>query len=311
MSFTPDPARQPLYENLVNALNTLFGAHPGFRAAHAKGVVCEGVFTPAPGASALSRAAHLNAPSVPATVRFSNSTGIPVIPDHDAHATPVGMAIRFHASSGDTDIVAHSANGFPAGTAEEFLTFLQAVAASGPGAPEPTALQKFVGTHPNTQRFVQLPKPTPASFGTTSFFAANTFRFIDAGNGSRIGRYFIRPVAGEQHLTSAEAAGKSPNFLYEELAQRLSAGPIEFKLFLQLPNPGDPTHDASAVWPDDRKQVELGTLSIQKRKPDSNAAQKVLIFDPARLIDGLDFTDDPLPKDRAGVYSVSYSRRNP
>jgi catalase len=312
MSVNLNPAKAALYEQIVDALNTLFGVHPGFRAAHAKGIVCEGSFTPAAGATSISRAAHLQGASVPVTCRFSNSTGVPNIPDGDPNANPRGLAIRFHApGAGETDIVSHSANGFPVSTAEEFLAFLRAVAESGPDARHPNAIEKFVVSHPNALRFVQLPKPTPVSFGSESYFGVHAFRFINREQRSQFGRYFIRPLAGEQHLDATEAASKHPDFLFKELPQRLSKAPIQFRLNLQIPNPGDPTNDASINWPDDRKQVELGILNIKSVAADSDAAQRRLIFDPTRLIDGIELGDDPLPQDRAETYSVSYSRRNP
>src|ERR1700739_3200030 len=68
----------PLPVRIVDQFNTMFGAHPGFRANHAKGAVFEGTFTPAPSASGLSRAAHLQSTPVAITVRFSNGGGIPM-----------------------------------------------------------------------------------------------------------------------------------------------------------------------------------------------------------------------------------------
>lgn len=308
----PSPEKQKLYVDLVDALNAVFGAHPGFRAAHPKGLVCEGSFQPAPTAASVTRAPHLQKSASPVTIRFSNTTGVPNIPDGDPNATPKGIAIKFHApGGGDTDIVAHSANTFPVSTAEDFLLFLRAVKASGPGAPEPTAVQKFVGSHPETLNFVQLPKPTPASFAQTPYFALHAFRFTNQEGRSRFGRYFLRPLAGEQYLSEADAAKKSPNFLFDEIPQRLAKGPIQFRISLQLANDGDPTHNAALAWPDDRTQVELGTLSIKSVVPNSDEAQKPLIFDPTRIIDGIELGNDPLVQDRAGVYSVSYSRRNP
>jgi catalase len=51
-------------------------------------------------------------------------------------------------------------------------------------------------------------------------------------------------------------------------------------LVVQLPGPGDPTNDSSIVWPDDRKTVDLGTITIISVVADSDAAQKALAFDP-------------------------------
>src|SRR6266481_8834238 len=109
------------------------GVHGGFRPAHAKGLMCIGTFSPSPEAAGLTRAPHANRPSTPVTVRYSDSTGTPTIPDNDpAHSGPRGIAVRFHlADHVHTDIVAHSTNGFPVRTGEEFLQFLRAAAAAG------------------------------------------------------------------------------------------------------------------------------------------------------------------------------------
>ena len=124
-----------LAQQLLDALDALSGLHPGFRPAHAKGLMCAGLFTPSPEAAHLTRAPHASRPSTPVTVRYSNATGLPTIPDNDpAQSGPRGIAIRFHlAEHVHTDIVAHSTNGFPVRTGEEFLAFLRAAAAFGAG----------------------------------------------------------------------------------------------------------------------------------------------------------------------------------
>jgi Catalase len=108
-----------LAQQLLDALDALSGLHPGFRPAHAKGLMCSGMFTPSPEAAHLTRAPHASRPSTAVTVRYSNATGVPTIPDNDpARSGPRGMAIRFHlAEHVHTDIVAHSTNGFPFGNA--------------------------------------------------------------------------------------------------------------------------------------------------------------------------------------------------
>jgi len=112
-----------LAQQLLDAIDSVQGLHPGFRPAHAKGLMCAGVFTPSADAANLTRAPHAGRPSTPVTVRYSNGTGVPTIPDNDpARSGPRGMAIRFHlAEHVHTDIIAHSVNGFPVRTGEEFL----------------------------------------------------------------------------------------------------------------------------------------------------------------------------------------------
>src|SRR5580704_11087759 len=136
---------------LLGVLDQLSGgAHRGFRPVHARGVMYAGTFTPSAGAAKLTRAPHAVSSSTPVTVRFSVSSGVPTIADNDANgSSPQAIAVRFHL--GDhvhTDIIAHSHNGFPTRTGEEFLEFIRAVAASGPGAPTPPPILAFLAAHP-------------------------------------------------------------------------------------------------------------------------------------------------------------------
>lgn len=101
----------------------------------------------------------------------------------------------------------------------------------------------------------------------------------------------------------------SPNFLSEELRARLAKGPVKFRLMVQLANAGDPTSDASLVWPDDRRTVEMGTISIAKGVADSATAEKGLVFFPTALTDGIELSDDPLPPLRTTAYAMSFARR--
>src|ERR1700722_9010948 len=129
-----------LSNDIIQQFDNIFALHPGFRPAHAKGALLTGTFTPSSEAASLTRAPHMNRPSTPVTVRFSDSTGIPMIPDNDPNADPRGCAVRFHlADRVHTDIVSHSTNAFPARTGEDFLEFLTAIAATDlahfPGSP--------------------------------------------------------------------------------------------------------------------------------------------------------------------------------
>src|SRR5690242_8595208 len=109
-----------LANDLIAQLDAIFGSHPGFRPAHAKGAMLTGSFTPSRDARSLSRAPHLTRDSTPVTVRFSNSTGLPSIPDNDPNSNPRGFAIRFHlADRVHTDIIGHSTDGFLTRTGEE------------------------------------------------------------------------------------------------------------------------------------------------------------------------------------------------
>jgi catalase len=298
-----------LAEHLLGALDTLFGLHPGFRAAHAKGLMCTGTFSPSPGAAKLTRAPHAGRPSTPVTVRYSDSTGVPTIPDNDPQrSSPRGIAVRFHLDDHvHTDVVAHSTNGFPVRTGEEFLEFLRAAAAFGAGKPE--ALGAFLAAHPSARRFVEAPKPIPTSFAREAFFAVTAFRFTNAQGASRHGRFRIRPEAGTEYLTDEEAARKPPNFLFDEIGPRLAKGPVRLGVFVQMAASGDDVTDASVTWPDDREEVPFGTLTLTARVDDQEPQRRKIIFDPVPRVDGIDPSGDPLTEVRSDIYLLSGRRR--
>src|SRR5215471_11905993 len=142
------------------------GVHPGYRPAHAKGILLKGVFKPSSEAAPLTRAPHIQRDSTAVTVRFSDFAGFPTVADNDPqNAGPRGFAVRFHlAEPVHTDIVAHSVDSFPVRTADEFLEFINALAATDPAGPHPNAIEQFLAKQPPALAFVQMPKPIPASF---------------------------------------------------------------------------------------------------------------------------------------------------
>jgi catalase len=287
------------------------GVHPGFRPAHAKGILLAGAFTPSPEAASLTRAPHIRRNSTPVTVRFSDFAGIPTVPDNDPQgASPRGCAIRFHlADHVHTDIVAHSVDTFPARTAEEFLDFLHALIATDPAGPHPNAIEQFLGAHPAALRFVQTPKPIPTSFAKESFFAVSTFRFTNADGVSRYGRYRILPAAGNEYLDEAGAARQSPNFLFDEIEKRVAKEPVRFQIVVQLAEEGDTIDDATVRWPEERPRIEFGEIRLEEIAPNNAREQQQIIFDPIPRVDGIEASDDPLFEPRANIYLMSGRRR--
>jgi catalase len=299
-----------LANDLLPQFHKIFGPHPGFRPAHAKGLMLSGTFTPARGATSLTRAPHITRESTPATARFSNSTGLPEIPDSAPDANPRGLAIRFNlADHVHTDIVSHSTDGFPTRDGYEFLEFLKAAATSGPEVPSPKPIENFLASHPAALRFVQTPKPFASSLARDTYFAVTAFHFTNAQGESRYGRYRIMPEAGNDYLTADKLATVRENFHYEELEHRVKQSPIRFKIAVQVAAPGDVTDDATIHWPEDRELIEFGTIELTNVLPDSLARQKHIIFDPIPRIDGIEPSADPLLELRAAIYLLSGRER--
>ena len=287
------------------------GIHTGFRFNHAKGIVVRGSFTPTAQAKSLSQAAHFSGPAVPVTVRFSNAPGMPTNADNDPGSGPRGMAIRFNLPGGGfTDIVSISHNGFVVGTGDDFLAFLKAIATSGPEAPHPTPIETFFGSHPRAARFAMDVQARPKSYATVAYFGNNAFVFVDGQGKRQPVRYQIIPAAGVVNLDSAAAAKVGENYLPQDLEGRLAQRPVQFRLYAQLPSPGDPTNDGSIVWPADRKRILLGTIRLTTVEPKQEELQLTLAFNPIFLTNGIELSDDPLVSLRSSVYALSVAHRH-
>jgi catalase len=301
-------ANPALPQQVLDALDALSGLHPGSRPVHAKGLMCAGTFTPAPEAVQLTRAPHASRPSTPVTVRYSNASGVPASLDNDPQSGPRGIAVRFHlADHVHTDIIAHSFDGFPVRNGAEFLEFVRAAAAFGAGKPE--ALGAFLAAHPHAKRFVATPKPVPTSFAREAFFAVTSFKFTNTQGLSRHGRLRIRPMAGTEYLSTEEAAAKSGNFLFEEIAARLASGPFGLGVFVQMAEPGDDVTDASVTWPASREEVPFGTVTVTARLDEQVPERRKVIFDPVPRVDGIESSGDPLTEIRSDLYLLSGRRR--
>jgi catalase len=300
----------PLSTRIINQLNAIFGRIPHTRANHAKGVVFEGTFTPAPGAADFSKAAFLTGAPTPITVRFSNSGGLPEVPDtHPSTGGVRGIAVKFHlAGNGEADLVGINTNGFPVSNGDDFLAFLTAVGNTKPDSPHPSPVEQFLGAHPAAVTWIHMPKPMPVSYATEAFFGVNAFKYTNAKGEVHYGRWHITPVDGAKFVTDEEAAKREPNALADLTHDAVAKGPVSFKLSIQVAAEGDPTDDATKVWPDSRPLVELGTITLTKAD-DTAAVQNKLLFLPTRVPDGIAISGDPLLNVRTAAYLVSFGRR--
>ena len=302
---------EALIRQIVDAMRTLAGPHHGFRPVHAKGLVCSGMFRPSADAPRVTRAPHFAGQPVPTVIRFANSSGNPEVQDGAPNVR--SMAVKFLLGADrSADILANSVEGFVARTPEEMLEFLLAqLPVPATGRPDPDAVPRFLAGHPAAGAFVGrlMKRPVPASYGQVTYFAEHAFRFTAADDTSRFGRYRFVPQAGEAFLSPDDAGKRSPSFLREELEGRLRTGPVTFRLILQLAEAGDPTDDVTALWPEGRRQVELGRLEVTAVSPTSAADERRLIFDPTNRTDGIDLSEDPILLARSAAYTISYGRR--
>ena len=307
-------ATTTLWEEIVDAIHAINnGPHAGHRAVHAKGTVCKGTFTATPEASKLSRAAHLQGDPVDVTVRFSNASGDPGT--SDAHVLAGrGMAVKFHLPDGEaTDIVSVPLVVFFVSTPEDFLEFTR-IRTPDPetGQPDAEKLTAFLAEHPETGVAVQkgLPKLAPTtSFATSDYRALHAFGLVDADGGVHWGRYTWEPEAGVEYLTDEQREAADANYLQDEIRERLASGIARFTLEFTLANEGDSLDDPTQEWEGDHEVVELGELEVISVVDDPETPEEPLVFDPMRLTDGIEPSDDKILAARPKAYAVSIERR--
>ncbi|HEX9711661.1 MAG TPA: catalase family peroxidase [Actinomycetota bacterium] len=300
-----------LATELVGAFDALFGVHGGVRAAHAKGICCAATFTATPEAARLTRAPHMQGGPVRATVRFSHGSGDPDA--NDTSREPRGMATKFHLDGRKaTDLIAVNQPVFVVRTPEEFLEFVRLrVPDPETGRFDLEALGAFVAARPESVRAAEilLRGMPPASFLQAEYFAIHAFRFVSADGGARFGRYRWEPELEPATLTKEERRERVPGYLQDDLLARLKEGPGRFTLRVQLATDEDDPTDPTTEWSADREQLVAGHLEITAPVGNQERDCERLLFDPMRLCDGIEPSDDPILHVRPHAYTVSSARR--
>jgi catalase len=296
---------------VIDSINEVSGVHHGHRAAHAKGTLCAGTFAATPAAAALTRAEHMRGDSFRATVRFSNGGGNPDIPDYANEGR--GMAVKLYLTDGArTDMVALSLAMFFARTPEDFLAFTR-LRKPDPetGQPDMERLGAWLGEHPEAVPGIQaaMTAAPPASYATCIYNSIHSFHYVNAAGEGRFARFRWEPEAGVESLSSDEARERGANYLQEEILARLASGAAAFVLTLVLAEPEDPVEDPTVALPEDREAVAVGRLELNGPEMERERDGDVLVFDPMRLVDGIEPSDDQILRFRPHAYSESVARR--
>jgi catalase len=301
-----------LAAEVIDAINEVSGAHQGYRAAHAKGTLCAGTFAATPAAARLTRAEHMQGATFRATVRFSNGGGNPELPDYGTEGR--GMAVKLYLDGGErTDMVALSLPVFFTRTPEHFLEFTRLRKPDpATGQPDMERLGAWLGEHPEALPAIQaaMSAPPPASYATCLYHGIHAFRYLDASGKARFVRFRWEPEAGVETLSIEEARERGPNYLQEEIVARLANGGAGFRLMLVLAESEDPTDDPTASWPDERETVDAGRLELTGPETERERGGDVLVFDPTRVVEGIELSDDPILRFRQRAYSESVARRS-
>jgi catalase len=327
-------ARDPSPSELVQAIIDDFPDHkPGTRPIHTIGVGVEGYFEASDVARNYCRAEHFRGQRVSVSVRFSNGSGSPV--QHDGWNDVRGMATRFHLKDQATDLIAMTLNGFFVRTTREFIDFTTAARQRpmrkespwrkildmlqlkqplrdpypGEKASADVGTLEYANAHPFAQLsvFQSALMGAPVSYARAAYHAVHTFIVIGQDGVRRPVRFAWKPVAGVRN-TDADTPLRD-NYLQGELRDRLKQWPARFLLMMTIGESGDALDDPTVPWPARRVRVVMGTLTLTKVAEDQEAAAEHISFNPWRLVDGIEPSDDPILHARRDAYEDSRKRR--
>jgi catalase len=296
-----------LAEQVVDAINDISGRHEGHRAAHAKGTLLTGTFTPS--ASGLTTAAHMQSEPVKVTARVSNGGGDPGIPDYAKEGR--GLALKFYLPDGSkTDVVALSLPCFFVRTPEDFLDLTRARKPDPEtGHPDFEKVGAWLQEHPEAGPAIQaaLSADPPESYATVLYNSIHSFRWTDADGKAQFVRYRFEPEEGERSLSEEQARERGRDYLQEEILARASSA---FRMVVVLADEGDPIDDPTVAWPEERLRVVVGRLELTGPETEREQGDDILVFDPARVTDGIELSDDPILRFRPRAYAASVTRRS-
>lgn len=292
----------------VDRIRKAFGPPPGYRTLHAKGRFYTGTFTATPEAAALCRAAHLDGEPHEVTVRWSNGGGNPRVKDPAPDVR--GMAVKFRQPDGSaTDLLGQTSPRFPTDSPEVFVQLTEAVN-------KPWLLPLFLARHPSVVPAMAAGARakaigSPHSFAEVTFYPIHAYGWLAADGTRTWVRYVFRPTATKGDRLEGRFAG--PDRLAEEIAARLARGPVTHEMWVQVAGEGHDPHSAVSVWRGARELL-AGRIVVTAEADDPEggpASSTPVVFDPTRVVDGIELSDDPILRYRPGAYSESVSRRTP
>jgi catalase len=282
----------------VDRLRAAFRGPDRHRTLHAKGRFYAGTFTATPEAAAMGRAGHLTGEPVPVLVRWSNAGGNAAVPDTAPDIR--GMAVKFRLPDGsETDLLGQTSRRFPTDRPEEFVALTEA-------SQRPATLPLFMLRHPRMVPAMldglrSKAVSSPASFTEPTYYPIHAYGWRDEDNRLR----WVRYVFSSPESAPLGVAFGGPDRLFEEMTARLRRGPVRFDVRLQVAGDGDDPHSAVSVWKHARELLG-GTIEVIEELSD----QDPVVFDPSRVVDGIELSDDPILRYRPSAYSESIKRRS-
>lgn len=291
------------------------------RIVHARGAAAHGYFQAYDNAARYSKAGVFSDPSrkTPVFVRFSTVQGSRG--SNDTVRDVRGFATKFYTDDGNWDLVGNDIPVFFIQDAMKFPDFVHAV------KPEPhNEIPQGQSAHDTFWDFVSLmPETThtvlwtmsdrafPRHYRNMEGFGVHTFRLIDREGVSRFVKFHWKPVAGTCSLIWDEAQklwGRDPDFNRRMMWDDIKNGaPLEWELGIQVVEEKDEHSfdfdilDPTKLIPESLVPVVPIGKMVLDRNPDNYFAEtEQVAFNPANIVPGIDFSNDPLLQGRLFSY---------
>ena len=295
-------------DRMMAAFRDANGTHVGFRRNHAKGVCVTGWFEGSGQAAAISKAAVFKPGRVPVIGRFALAGGMPFQPD--APNTVRSMALRLVPPDGEEWRTGmNNIPVFPVNSARGFYEQLLAFSPDpATGKPDPAKIKAFLAAHPEAARALALIKKreVTSGFASSTFNGLNAFRFVDAAGDFTPVRWSVVPV---QFVAAEQPEAGDENYLFDDLIAQIAQHPRQWRLIVTIGQAGDPTNDATQPWPEGRRQIDAGTVTIDRASSEDAGRCTAVNYDPLVLPAGIEPSDDPLLSARSAVYARSFTLR--
>ncbi|MEH2069459.1 MAG: catalase [Nostoc sp.] len=298
------------------------------RVVHARGAGVHGYFQPYESLAEYTKAKFLQDPSVktPVFVRFSTVAGFRGSADTARDVR--GFAVRFYTEDGNYDIVGNNIPVFFIQDAIKFPDLIHAV------KPEPHNEIPQAGTaHDNFWDFISLvpesmhmimwilsDRTLPRSYRMMQGFGIHTFRFVNEQGKARFVKFHWKPILGVHSIVwdeAQKAGGKDPDFHRRDLGDAIEMGDYpEFELGVQIVEEEDEFKfdfdilDSTKLIPEELVPVKPIGKMVLNRNPDNYFAEtEQVAFQPANVVPGIDFSDDPLLQGRIFSYADTQVHR--
>jgi catalase len=298
------------------------------RVVHARGYGAHGYFENYESLADLTRAdLFLRAgEQTPVFVRFSTVAGNKG--SFDLARDVRGFATKFYTRAGNWDLVG---NNIPVFFIQDAMKFPDLVHAA---KQEPDrAFPQAQTAHDNFWDFVSLmPESThmlmwimsdraiPRSFRFMEGFGVHTFRLVNEAGESHFVKFHWKPVLGMQSVVWNEAVkinGADPDFHRRDLWDAITTGAFpEWELGVQVFDDDFADRfafdvlDATKIVPEEEVPVRrLGRLVLDRVVDNFFAETEQVAFCTQNVVDGIDFTDDPLLQGRNFSYLDTQLKR--